>query len=84
MRWNGLMNGELLRWASARFDVFLTCDRNMQYQQNLADIGIAIVVLAVRRNSIVAIRPLVPDILSVLAKVPRPGTATIVGNWRVP
>lgn len=84
LNWNGIVNGELLRLAATRFDAFLTCDRNMQYQQNLATIGIAIVVLAVPRNSIVAIRPLVADLLATLSADLPPGTATIVGNWRVP
>lgn len=84
MRWNGIVNGDLLRLASSLFDVFLTCDRNMQYQQNLANIGIAIVVLAVPRNNITAIRPIVPDILLVLSGDLQPGTATVVGTWRVP
>ena len=83
MRWNGILNGDLLRLASSRFDVFLTCDRNMQHQQHLAGIGLAIVVLAVPRNSIVAIRPIVPDILSALSSNLEPGTATVVGTWRV-
>lgn len=84
LRWNGIVNGDLLRLAAARFDAFLTCDRNMQYQQNLATIEIAIVVLATPRNSIVAIRPLISDLLTILSGDLRPGTATIVGTWRVP
>ncbi|MGI8914899.1 MAG: DUF5615 family PIN-like protein [Chloroflexota bacterium] len=84
LRWNGIVNGDLLRLASSLFAVFLTCDRNMQYQQNLANIGIAIVVLAVPRNSIVAIRPIVSDILSALSSSLEPGTAIVVGSWRVP
>lgn len=81
LRWNGIVNGDLLRLAADRFDAFLTCDRNMQYQQNLVTIGIAIVVLAVPRNSIVAIRPLISDLLASLSGDLRPGTVTIVGTW---
>ena len=37
-RWAGLGNGELLRRATgAGFEVFLTADQNLQFQQNLAD-----------------------------------------------
>jgi hypothetical protein len=44
--WNKLKNGELLEAAEqAGFAVFLTTDKNMRYQQNLADRTIAIVVL---------------------------------------
>jgi hypothetical protein len=40
-----LDNGALLRAAQAAFDVFITTDRNLRFQQNLADRLIAIVVL---------------------------------------
>ena len=39
--WAGKQNGELLQLASASFDVFVTMDRNLQYQQNLLDAGLA-------------------------------------------
>ncbi len=45
--WDTLRNGELLDAAEAAgFEVFLTTDRNLRYQQNLAGRRIAIVVLA--------------------------------------
>jgi hypothetical protein len=34
--WSGLKNGELLNLAEPRFEVFLTSDQNLRYQQNLA------------------------------------------------
>ncbi len=44
--WDKLKNGELLAAAEqAGFDLFLTTDKNMRYQQNLSDRKIAIVVL---------------------------------------
>src|SRR5258708_22832095 len=43
--WDTLSNGELLRVAEeARFDIFLTTDKNIPHQQNLAARPIAIVV----------------------------------------
>jgi len=46
MGWDRAVNGELLRLAEeAGFDVFLTCDQNLSYQQDLAGRRIAIVVL---------------------------------------
>jgi len=36
MGWAGIKNGELLRLASASFDVFLTVDRNIEHQQDVA------------------------------------------------
>jgi predicted nuclease of predicted toxin-antitoxin system len=45
--WQGLENGELLRAAEeARFDVLLTCDRNVEHQQNLAKRTISLVILS--------------------------------------
>src|SRR5260370_18710701 len=44
--WDCLQNGELLKAAEAAgFDVLVTTDKNMRYQQNLADRKIAIIVL---------------------------------------
>ena len=45
--WTGTKNGELLRRAvAAGFEVFLTADQNLQFQQNLAQLRLAVVVLA--------------------------------------
>ena len=47
--WDTLSNGELLRAAEeAAFEIFLTTDKNIRYQQNLADRTIAIVILGIR------------------------------------
>lgn len=52
--WDTLSNGELLRVAEeARFDIFLTTDKNIRRQQNLAERAIAIVVLGNSRWPIV-------------------------------
>ncbi len=42
MRWQGLTNGELLDLAELRFDVFVTLDKNLEYQQNLRKRRVAI------------------------------------------
>ena len=47
MGWSGLKNGELLRTAEANgIEVFVTGDKNISYQQNLADRRMAIVTLS--------------------------------------
>ena len=43
--WSTLVNGELLAMAEAKFDAFVTTDRNLKYQQNLAGRHLAILVL---------------------------------------
>jgi predicted nuclease of predicted toxin-antitoxin system len=68
--WSGLKNGELLNLAESRFDVFLTSDQNLRYQQNLAGRRIAIVELPTSTLSTVQV--LVPQILSAL-EAARPG-----------
>lgn len=45
MGWAALDNGELLRAAEAEFEVFITTDRNLRYQQNLTGWRLAILVL---------------------------------------
>ena len=45
MGWSDLGNGDLLRAAEGRFDVFITTDQNLRYQQNLTARQLAILVL---------------------------------------
>lgn len=45
MGWGRLKNGELLASLEGRFDVFVTSDRNLRYQQNLAERAVAIIIL---------------------------------------
>lgn len=47
--WGAFKNGELLRRAEGRFDVLLTADRRMQYQQTLASYRIGVVVIVTPR-----------------------------------
>ena len=75
MGWAAKTNGELLRLAAAEFDVFLTSDRNLSYQQNIRTFGIAIIVLIAPSNRVEDLRPLMPHVLEALATV-QPGTVT--------
>ena len=63
--WSGVKNGKLLALAADRFDAFVTADRNIEHQQNLAKLQIAIVVLIVSRTRIQNIAPLVPELLKI-------------------
>ncbi len=74
--WHTLTNGELLRAAEqAGFNVSLTTDKNIRYQQNLAERKIAVVVLGKGRWRL--IRAMIPEIVaSVIAA--KPGTYTEV------
>lgn len=48
--WAGAKNGELIRLAEAKFDLFITADRNIRYQQNLTGRKIAILELSTNRR----------------------------------
>jgi hypothetical protein len=45
MGWTGIRNSELLQLAAGEFDAFLTADQNLEHQQNLSALPIAVVVL---------------------------------------
>jgi predicted nuclease of predicted toxin-antitoxin system len=45
MGWSGTKNGKLLALAGAAFDAFVTVDKNLSYQQNLASLPLAVVLL---------------------------------------
>ena len=65
-RWRGLKNGELLRLAENTFEVFITADQGIRYQQNLRGKNIAVIVLAAQNNQIETLRPLMSRVLAVL------------------
>jgi predicted nuclease of predicted toxin-antitoxin system len=70
--WSGLKNGILLRTASSEFDVLLTGDKNLEFQQNPASLPIAVIVLLAVNNRIETLRPLIPAVLEALKTI-RPG-----------
>jgi hypothetical protein len=73
--WVGLKNGELLQLAARHFDVLLTVDRNLEYQQNFADLVLAVVVIDAPSNDVSMLRPLMPAVLAAVADA-KPGTVT--------
>ncbi len=77
MGWEAIKNGELLALAEQRFDVFVTVDRNLSFQQNLAALSIAVVVLHARTNRLADLRPLVPKVLGAIESA-IPGAIKIV------
>lgn len=74
--WDTLTNGELLKVAEeAGFDVLLTTDKNLRFQQNLQGRKLAIVVLSNSRWSLVrrALEPIVNAVNNA-----KPGSYTLV------
>jgi hypothetical protein len=70
-------NGKLLALAAAEFDAFVTVDKNLPFQQNLATLPIALVVLDSVSNELSALLPLVPVLLRELASL-KPKSFTLV------
>jgi hypothetical protein len=69
MGWASKRNGELMGLAEVDFDVFLTVDRNLSFQQNVGQFKLAVVVLIAKGNRHSDLQPLVPDLLAVLPAV---------------
>jgi len=68
-----MKNGDLLRAAQAAgFEVFLTADQGIPYQQNLEAIGMASIVLAAPTSRLADLEPLMPRVGEALATI-RPG-----------
>ena len=72
MGWSGVKNGELLRRAQEVFDVFLTADRNLAFQQNISRLRLGVVVLAIGSTKLDDLRPRAPEIAAALDAV-KPG-----------
>ena len=79
MGWTAVRNGELLALASAHFDVFVTVDRNLSFQQAIVSFPISVVVLQARTNRLADLRPLVPSLLSAI-EARQPGTVELISQ----
>jgi len=67
MGWSGVKNGKLLALADPQFDVFITTDKNLRYQQNLARLKLAIVLLPTNRvNVVIALIPKIEEALKTI------------------
>ena len=64
--WASVKNGKLLALAATKFDAFITADQNLEFQQNLALLPIAVVVLVARKNRVQDLEPLLPQLAEVL------------------
>jgi hypothetical protein len=63
MGWAAIQNGRLLALAEKDFDIFVTVDRNLSFQQHLPRFKIAVLVLRAPSNRLVDLLPLVPKVL---------------------
>jgi len=72
--WDRVKNGALLSLAEGEsFEVFITADQNLRYQQNLSGRSICIIVLVTQRNVLASLIPIAPKVLTALETI-QPGT----------
>ena len=72
-------NGELLALAEGSFEVFISIDKNIRYQQNLTNRRIAVLVLCAFSNDVGDLIPLIPEALAALKSI-QPGQVIEVGG----
>jgi hypothetical protein len=77
--WEHVKNGKLLQLAAAHFDVFVTVDSNLPYQQNVEDLDLAVIILRGRTTRLPDLRPLLPRLRALIA-APHPGRFEIL-SW---
>lgn len=77
--WAGKKNGELLRAASGLIDVFITVDSNLAYEQHIAGLAFAVIVLRAHSNRLADVVQLVPQIIAELGAA-KPGQIVRVGG----
>jgi hypothetical protein len=79
MGWTSIENGELLALAAQEFDVFVTVDRNLSFQQNLAVVAIPVILLQATTNRLADLRRLVPELLAAIVTA-KPGPVIILAD----
>jgi len=75
----GKTNGELLRLAQNRFEVFITLDKALAFQQNLTNLKISVLVVRAKTNQVIDLLPHVAECLSALDTI-KPGEIRHVGG----
>ncbi len=79
MHWGGLTNGALLQKAQTEFDVFLTGDTNLSFQQNLTKFNISVIVLEARSTRLIDTLQLMTQVLTILTSI-EPGQVLRIGS----
>lgn len=66
--WQGTKNGKLLVLAAEKFDVFVTMDKNLQNQQHLGNLDLAVVVIRAYSNAYSVVSKLMPSVNEAVRK----------------
>jgi hypothetical protein len=70
MGWKGIKNGELMkRAAESKFEVFLTADKNLPFQQNISKYDLTIIVFDVFRNTVPELKKRLPRLYEILPEI---------------
>ena len=78
MGWNGKRNGELLALLlKEKFDVLITVDKNLHYQQNLKKYPVIIILVDVKFVRPDLLTPLMPNVITLLERKPKPGLSIV-------
>jgi hypothetical protein len=76
--WSGVTNGRLLARAQEEFDVLVTVDRNLAFQQALPKFSIAVILLHAKTNRLADLIHLVPQLHEAIPRAPK-GVLTRLG-----
>jgi predicted nuclease of predicted toxin-antitoxin system len=80
MGWSGITNGKLLALAAAQFECFLTVDANIEKQQHVPAIPIAILLVRAVSNDPVTLAAMGPEIQSALSTIQPRQFVTVVAQ----
>jgi hypothetical protein len=75
---SGFKNGELLRRIANTFEVLVTIDQRMRYQQNVAHLAVGVVVIELPDTRLVFIQALVPQLREAIKRI-KPGEVIVIG-----
>ena len=77
--WAGLKNGELLRavTSSSAFDIFVTVDQRLRYQQNISRLSVGVVAIETFDTTLSNLRTMLPQLRAAIENTP-PGVITVV------
>lgn len=77
----GKQNGELLELAEGRFNVFITLDKGIEYQQNLEGRKLSVILIRARSNRFADVAQHTSQCLEAMRSI-RPGQLVVVGNLK--
>ena len=64
--WQGVKNGELLQRIQGTYEVLVTIDQNLEFQQNISSLDLCVVLAVAPSNRMVHLRPIIPALLQAI------------------